>query len=56
MVIVIKKGSGKKEIQNALAKLKPQKKDGFDAKKHAGKVVWKEDPLEYQKKLRNEWD
>ena len=56
MTIIIKQGSGKKEIEKALSQLKPKRKKGFDAKKYAGKVQWNEDPLEFQKKLRNEWD
>jgi hypothetical protein len=28
----------------------------FDAKKFAGKINWNEDPEEYQKRIRNEWN
>ncbi|GHT09342.1 hypothetical protein AGMMS49525_18380 [Bacteroidia bacterium] len=41
-------------LKKDLADFKPVKV--FDAKKFAGKIDWKEDPLEYQKRLRNEWN
>ena len=41
-------------LTKALSALKPGKI--FDAKKHLNKVKWEEDPLEYQKRMRNEWD
>ena len=53
MVTVIKKGSDKKEIEEALSKLKSRKK--FDAYKYCGTVKLKEDPLEIQKRMRDEW-
>ena len=45
---------GLNELNKQIAKLKPQKT--FDAKQFVGKVKWGEDALEYQKRLRNEWD
>jgi len=54
MVVVLKKGSNKKEIEKALAKVKNKKK--FDAYKYCGTVKLKEDPLEIQKKMRDEWE
>jgi len=54
MVTVIKKGSDKKEIEEALSKVKSKKK--FDAYKHCGTVVLKEDPLAIQKRMRDEWE
>jgi cellobiose-specific phosphotransferase system component IIA len=54
MTTIIKKGAGKKRLNEALQKIKKKKK--FDANKHLGKVSWDEDALEYQKKHRNEWD
>ncbi len=41
-------------LNNALDKIKPVKQ--FDAKKHLGKVKWDEDPLDYQKRIRDEWN
>ena len=54
MVTVIKKGSDKKEIEEALSKLKSKKK--FDAFKYCGTVKLKEDPLDIQKRMRDEWE
>ncbi len=54
MVTVIKKGSDKKEIEEALSKMKSKKK--FDAYKYCGAVVLKEDPLAIQKRMRDEWE
>ena len=54
MVTIIKKGANNKEIEKALSNLKSSKK--FDAFKHCGKIKLKEDPLDIQKRLRNEWD
>ncbi len=54
MVVIVKKGMGKKKFNEALLKIKHTKK--LDAKRHLGKVNWGEDALKYQKKLRDEWD
>lgn len=50
MVLTVKKGMPKKELNEALRKIKRTKK--LDAKRHLGKVKWGEDALEYQKRLR----
>jgi len=50
----IKKIRSVNGLNSALNKVKPAKQ--FNAKKHLGKIKWNEDPLEYQKKIRNEWD
>ncbi len=52
MVTVIKKGSDRKEIEEALSKIKSKRK--FDAYKYCQAVKLKEDPLEIQKKMRDE--
>ena len=44
---------GKEKLDKTLKKFKQRKT--FKAKKHAGKLNWKEDALEYQKRKRNEW-
>jgi hypothetical protein len=49
----VKKINSPKSLTDALKKLKPVK--SFDASKHLGKVNWVEEPLEYQKRLRDEW-
>ena len=54
MVTVIKKGSNKKEIEIALSKIKSKKK--FDAYKYCGTIKLEEDPLEIQKRMRDEWE
>jgi hypothetical protein len=54
MVTVIKKGSDRKEIEKALSKIKSKRK--FNAYKYCGTVKLKEDPLEIQKKMRDEWE
>ena len=57
MVLVLKKGAGKKEIEAIDKKLyKGKVKAGFDAKKYNGVLKLREDPMAIQKKLRNEWE
>lgn len=52
MVTVIKKGANKKELERALSKVGKTKK--FDAYKYCKVIRLKEDPLNIQKKMRNE--
>lgn len=54
MVIVIDKKMGKEQIAKQLKKAAKRRRIG-DKKRFFGAVKWKEDPLEYQKRLRNEW-
>jgi len=54
MVIVIKSGTDKTNIQKALDSVKVQK--GLNAYKYCGKVHLEKNPLIIQKKLRNEWE
>jgi len=53
MVIIIKKGSSQKSINQALKKLRTQK--GLDAFKFCGSIRLHEDALSIQKKMREEW-
>lgn len=53
MVLILKKGASKKEIQSIEKKLKPA--EGVDVMKHCGKIKLKEDGLKIQKALRNVW-
>ena len=53
MPIIIKKIRSVKTLTDALNKVKPVKR--FDANKYLGKVKWDEDPIEFQKRIRNEW-
>ena len=54
MVVVIEKKYTKQKINKILSEIKPVKI--FDAKKFAGKIQWEEDPLTYQKRIRDEWN
>jgi hypothetical protein len=54
MVVVIEKKHNRQKINNLLDEFKSSKY--FDAKKFAGKVRWDEAPVEYQKRIRNEWN
>ena len=56
MVVLIKKKATKKEIDAVIKKVTAKKKKGFNPYKHVGKVKWNVDPVEYQRKLRDEWD
>ena len=53
MVIDIKKSATKNEMKTVLAKLSSPKK--LDAKRFVGTIKWGEDPIAYQKRLRDEW-
>ncbi len=54
MTTGVKKIRSAKTLTDALNKVKPVKR--LIAKNHLGKINWGEDPLEYQKRIRNEWD
>lgn len=54
MVVVIKKGSSKKNMEEVLKKLR--KRRGFPAHKLCGTVKFSEDALIIQKRLRDEWE
>jgi len=53
MVLVLKKGASKKEMENISAKLQVVK--GVNTKKYCGVIQLKEDPLVIQKQMRDEW-
>ncbi len=53
MVLVLKKGASKREIESIEKKLK--NKGGVDVMKYCGKIKLKEDALTIQKNLRDEW-
>ena len=53
MVLVLKKGASKQEMSNISSKLRVVK--GVNTKKYCGVIKLKEDPLEIQKKMRDEW-
>jgi len=62
MVIKINKSSDFKEIDNLLLSLQPSQHvitnppPPFPAENFVGKVKWGEDALEYQKRIRDEWE
>lgn len=56
MVLTIKKDASRDEIILMRKKLeRQQKKTGVNTKKFCGTIKLKEDPMEIQKKLRDEW-
>jgi hypothetical protein len=55
MVVVLKKGMKKEDIEKLLKKTK-RKTKGFNSKKHCGIISIKEDPVEIQRKMRDEWE
>lgn len=56
MVIKVKKGMIKKDIDNLLGQSVRLKKRKVKLKKYCGVLKLTEDPLTTQKKLRNEWE
>ena len=54
MVLVLKKGATKKEMESITRKL--GRKKGANTKKYKGTVKLKEDPLVIEKKMRDEWE
>jgi hypothetical protein len=55
MVTIIKKGTSKEKILIALSK-RTIKIKGPDLKKYCGSISLQEDPMELQKKMRDEWE
>jgi hypothetical protein len=53
MVTIVKEGASASVIKKILSRLK--KNYGFSSKKHSGVIKLKEDPMEIQKKMRDEW-
>lgn len=57
MTLVLKRGADKKTIREIVDKLfSAQKKNKMDIRKYCGTLRLKEDPMEIQKKLRDEWE
>ena len=54
MVITIKKDTNIQEVNRMLSDLQTRKI--FKSEKFLGKIKWEEDALQYQKRMRNEWD
>lgn len=58
MTVVIKQGMSKRQIEAALKKLKPRRRKKRalpDIRQFAGTITLKEDPMEIQRKMRDEW-
>jgi len=53
MVLVLKKGASRREIQRIEKHLRVKK--ATDILKYCGKIKLKENPLVIQKEMRNEW-
>jgi len=56
MVLVLKKGAGKREIAAIEKKLSQNNAPGFNAKKYNGILKLKGDAMAIQKQLRDEWE
>lgn len=56
MVMTIKKGSNKAEIERVISKVYQKKTKGIDAYKYCGVIKLKEAPNDIQKRLRSEWN
>ncbi len=54
MAIVIKETTTRAKLDTLLKKINVKK--GIDAKKYCGVIKLKEDSLDIQKKLRDEWE
>ena len=54
MVVTVNKDANIQDIDNILLSMKPQKV--LRSKMFLGKIKWGEDGLEYQKRIRDEWD
>ena len=54
MVITINKNANNQDLNKILLGVKPRK--SFPSKVFLGKIKWGEDALEYQKRVRDEWD
>lgn len=55
MVLILKKKGGKKQLKNLQTQLEDLASKGVDTKKFCGVIKLKEDPLDIQKKMRDEW-
>jgi hypothetical protein len=53
MVIVIEQGTTRAKLERLLKKLK--RKKGVNTKKYSGVIKLKENPVQIQKQLRDEW-
>jgi hypothetical protein len=54
MILILKKGASKEEMDKIHAKLRSVK--GVNTKKYCGVIKLKSDPLSIQKQMRGEWE
>ncbi|MDR3251243.1 MAG: hypothetical protein LBT42_06230 [Tannerella sp.] len=54
MVVVIEKKYDRRKINRQIRDMKPAKV--FDPTRFAGKIQWDEEPLVFQKRIRDEWN
>lgn len=55
MVSILKSGSKSDKIRTLLEGLNKSKSKGIDSSRFSGTIQLKEDPLQIQKKYRDEW-
>ena len=53
-VIILKTDEKKNVARKIMSRLEAEK--GLEAKKYCGKIELSDDPLQYQKKIRDEWN
>jgi len=56
MVYKINKDTTVQEFDKILSSLQPAPRNLFRAEEYLGKIKWGEDALEYQKRIRDEWE
>ena len=56
MVTTIKKGASRNQIKNLMERHLKRKGKTVNVKKYCGILKLKEDPLDTQRKWRNEWE
>lgn len=57
MTLTLKRGADKKTIRKLVKKLfSEKKKNKIDIQKYCGAISLKEDPMQIQKRMRDEWE
>jgi hypothetical protein len=56
MVSILKYGSKSNKIRSLFERLNKSTVKGIDSSRYSGTILLKEDPLQIQKKLRDEWE
>jgi hypothetical protein len=55
-VIKLKRDASEEELKKIQEQVARETKKGFDAYKYCGVIKLTEDPLEFQKRIRDEWE